>query len=619
MALVTGEGLDKYLQQFARRESAELFEQRKAITQHVTPAILKNILDVFYKVPRARYSTTIGHRKSAGGSALDEKVTADLKAVLGKFWGTAGLSKWLAARYLEMNATDPNAFVVVEFEPTDGVKMAQPYPFEVSSHDAIDFQHTNRVLDYLIARQAKEVEDGGKKADRYRYTMYLDNDTIVLDPLPVNGGPPRTDEKQISVWNSLQVIWLDREPYSLTIPAPHNIGRVPAFRVGYNRDLYTRGNTFVAPYESAVPLLKKTLKINSEHDLAMTLTAHPYQIRYADPCDAQGCFKGYLHDNTVCTACHGTGRKSITSGQEELVLDLPKVPEDILDLTKLLVFVTPPIDVLKFQEEAISKIAAAAIKTVFNSDIFDRAEIAETATGKNIALQNVYDTLYTMAEAYADTWVFVVDIVARIIDRHNGLIAIMKFPRDFKMKDLRELFDDLKAADESGAGPEVIRAIQSQIVGTVMVDDQQEMQRYIVRERLNPFTGLSKEEILVAINSDLTPKRVKVLYLNMGTIFDIIEETTGAAFYDLNPQRQRELVNAQVQLIISEMEIEADFGSPLFSTSDGSGATGASDVLGKVPLALQQLALARERALESKDAALAAQIGRKMDELLEKI
>lgn len=547
MALVTGEGLSKYLHKFARRESEDLFNQRVEITQHITPCITKNILDVFYKVPRARYSTTLGYGQQ---SPENDRRRAELQEVMSKFWGPRSLSKWFQSRYLELNATDPNTFVVIEFEGTDGAKLAQPYPFELSSYDAIDFQYTNMRLDYLIARQAVEIDDNGHKSARERFTMYLDMDTVILTPIPHTGTPKKENGAPFE-WMGAQIVWLNEKPYSIFVPLSHKIGRVPAFRVGYNRDLYTAGQTYVAPYESAVPLLKKTLKINSEHDLAMTLTAHPYPIRYADSCD--DCSRGSLPDGSTCHTCHGTGKKSITSGQEELVLDLPTHKDDLIDLTKLLVFVTPPIDVLKFQEEAIDKISRAAKATVFNSDVFSQQQIQETATGKNIALQNVYDTLYTMAEDYADKWAFSVHIIASIISRDEGLVAIMKFPRDFKMKDLREMFDDLKAATDSGAGPEVLRAIQAQIVATVMVDDPIEMQRYVVRERINPFTGLAKEEILVAINSEFTPKRVKVLYLNMGTIFDMIEETEGMKFYELSPQKQRERVGVEVEKLLTEI------------------------------------------------------------------
>ena len=46
---------------------------------------------------------------------------------------------------------------------------------------------------------------------------------------------------------------------------------------------------------------------------------------------------------------------------------------------------------------------------------------------------------------------------------------------------------------------------------------------------------------------------------------------------------------------------------------------GLTDITGKIPLALQQLALAKTRAEESKDFDLAKKLGDKMDELLKQI
>lgn len=47
-----------------------------------------------------------------------------------------------------------------------------------------------------------------------------------------------------------------------------------------------------------------------------------------------------------------------------------------------------------------------------------------------------------------------------------------------------------------------------------------------------------------------------------------------------------------------------------------SNPTATSDRLGKIPLSIQQLALARTRALEAKDSGLANEIGDKITELL---
>ena len=52
-----------------------------------------------------------------------------------------------------MNATDPNGFVVVEFKPFDNQReRAKPYPYEVTSHEAVDYKYENNVLQYLTVK-----------------------------------------------------------------------------------------------------------------------------------------------------------------------------------------------------------------------------------------------------------------------------------------------------------------------------------------------------------------------------------------------------------------------------------------------------------------------------------
>ena len=51
--MVTGEGMNRALKQFVRREDEVSFKQRVDITQHITSSILKSISDVQKKVPRS--------------------------------------------------------------------------------------------------------------------------------------------------------------------------------------------------------------------------------------------------------------------------------------------------------------------------------------------------------------------------------------------------------------------------------------------------------------------------------------------------------------------------------------------------------------------------------------
>ena len=147
-ALVTGDGLDELLKQFVQRESDDDFAQRKALTTHIATTVTSNIMDVFYKVPRSNYQRILEHIGENG-----ESKTIELEAKLAAFWGKKDLDTYMKSRWLKINATDPNAFIVVEFKPFDHtVERASPYPWEVTSEQAVDFEYQNNVLQHLAVQ-----------------------------------------------------------------------------------------------------------------------------------------------------------------------------------------------------------------------------------------------------------------------------------------------------------------------------------------------------------------------------------------------------------------------------------------------------------------------------------
>lgn len=562
MALATGEGMDALLRKFARRESDQLFKQRVEITQHITQSVVGNIMAIYNKLPRSRYSQSVYHTDKAG-----DRKTVELTDVMAQFWGNKTLDDWFATRYMELNAVDPNAWCVLEFEPTDGREYALPYPFEVSSAQAIDFAYFNQTLQYLIVRQDLKIIDGKNAVDRQKLTMYLANETIILQPIPRTAAPAKRKDGELiqlterneagEVVDGPIIVWLNDVPYTLLLPIPHMLGAVPAFRIGYQRDLYTGGATYVSTFDKAIPFLEKTLKINSESDLTKSLAAFPLTLRYADPCEAPGCQGGYMSEGGKCDACHGTGVKRPTSVQEEMVFSLPlrAKPEEILDLDKLWIWKAPPTDLLKYQDEVVDALSCRAVEMVFNSDIYTRQEVADTATGKRLSLENTYDVLYTMGLDYSEKWTFCVFSIAKITELETGLVVMMKFPRDFQMKTVDELLDEYGKAVTSGAGPQVRQGIEEAMVQTILVDDPVELRRYEVKNQFNPFSGMTENEIMVALNSSYTPTRYKVQYINLGNIFSDLEAEqaqAGINFYGLTYERQKALVDDKVAALMLE-------------------------------------------------------------------
>ena len=549
--LVTGDGLDDLLRQFTMRESTEAFRQRVAITQHIVTSVVANIMDVFYKIPRSNYQRILSY-----GAGEDQK-EAVLEELIGKFWGTKTLDEWFKTRWFEMIQTDPNAFVVTEFgafDPARGER-ATSYPFEVDSESAVDYRLDNNVLQHIVVRDAFKVRKANKSEATFeKYTIYLSNETLVLkevEPSPSLPNPP--EERKYYEVEGGALIRFQKRLFFLAFNTPHNAGYVPAFQVGYARDQWTGGNTFVAPFDKCVPILLKGIKSNSELDLTMALSAFPFRAEYAPACTADGCIDGHLGNGDLCPSCKGTGHQSVTSAQEKLVLTLPRRGEELIDLEKLVVFKAPPVDILKFQQEYIDELTRKAKSVVFNADIFSRQQISDTATGKNIDLTNVYDTLFPCAQGYAEKWRFQVYAVARFASIEAGLVAMLVFSKDFKLKDLTALLAELESANRSDAGPVVIRNIQADIARIVYADNPKEFKAWEVRERFNPFSGMSADKISLALSSASVPARYKVLYMMLGVIFDELEaEQEG--FYMKPVADQRRIVNEKVQTYLTEAQ-----------------------------------------------------------------
>jgi hypothetical protein len=610
--LATGEKLETLLKKFARRESDQLFNQRVEITQHVAPAVIKNILDVFQKVPRSNYRRILAYQ------ADTTKSPNEIEGVLKAFWGEKTLDDWCATRLLEMNTTDPNAWVVAEFSDFNAQagERAQPYPFEVDSTDALDFLIERGKLKYLIARAKVPLmpdDPTTKKKKRTepwdRYTLYLADRSISLTEVELEG--LNIAENEIVETQLGKFVQFKKKLYRIDEHLPHKLGFVPALRVGYYRDLATKGETFLPPYAAAIPYLVKSLKINSEFDLTTALVAFPLTIRYAEPCKASGCMDGILADGkTTCGSCGGTGKERPTSSAEEIVISLPRHATDFIDLEKLVAFKAPPVEILKFQQDLLESLTHTAKAVVFNSDLFDKKQVADTATGKNIDLQNVYDALYGFARHFADSWEFFVKACAEITDLQKGLIAQIVIPRDFKLKTRDQLMAELKEAHDSGAGPAVRMGIERDLVRALTIDSPDEYTRWQVKERFNPFSGAGEAELVTLLQSDLVPKSRKVLYANFNQIFDDLEmeyAAKGKDLYALEVKALRIAIDAQVNKLLLELMPSAP------------SLVADADNIGKVPLAIQQLALARQRAIETNDAATAASIGAKINELLNKV
>lgn len=582
LAFISGEGLDAMLKQFVPRESEIMFNQRVALTQAITPAVCSSLIKPFYKVGRNDKVKQIIEVKNL------PKKEEDIKKMMLEFYGDSrkqkGLNYWLKTRFVELTFSDPNAWVVIEWENPGLDKTPEPYPVEVSSEEAIWFEFKKGVLQQLLIK--KEIQyiaiDKRYKNAVYkkgiRYTLYDVDRTVVYTQVD------RDFLKQNDLLSEMElngtIVEIKGITYSLTEYLP-NLKYVPAFRVGYSRDIATKGRTFVSPLKPAEPYLRKTIKTVSEYDLSMTLHAFPQKIQYVEPCPGESrerrCWNGKVEGGGDCSACKGTGMKTHTTAQDAILLPMPEQgQQNVINLDNVLVYKAPPVDLLTFQKENIESLKKDCHIAVFNSQVFVQTETAKTATEVEDNMESVYDTLEPFTDQISSVFIEVVNTFANIVNvdpAADDVNIIHRYPADPKLKNTAILLNELKLVNESKAPAFLRDAITNDIASIIYNGDPIGLAKYNTRRRFYPFNGKTNEEINLLLNSSYIAERTKVLAANFDLIFNDIEKENPGFSLMSNDDQQWEIVEEVVDRYVLEIndskveDIKPNF-SALTNTED---------------------------------------------------
>lgn len=564
--IITGEGADSLLKRFAKRQTEDEFEALKNVYQTITPALADPVIKTYHKVfrvaPKIKMIDWDEKEAKIESTTQVKERTDEIEKVLNNFYGGKSLDYWQSNTFLHTVFIDPNAFVLIRFEPFDSkVEKADPYPIIISSYDAIDFKYTPKgILDYLLVHEKVGVvvntgnEFTMENVNRYR--LYIKDYTYVITEIKYGGQVVPEDVTRLKAVGGTT-------EYYLQVYSP-KAGQVQAMRVGYITDPYTMDKTYISPLECARSWFMKTVKTVAELDITQSYHAFPQKIEYVEPCEFElstGVCKNSGMSQNGCTKCGGTAMLSQTSSQDIKTVKLPKDKEDMMDLEKLLIYKYPSVDIIKWMDEYIEKISVKVQKTVFNSETFTRDKVAKTATGENLDMQNVYDTLTPFAQQVSSMWEFAVKITANLLDYGDGLIVKHVYPMDFKLKSQWELLLELKTTQESGAPANIRQMITDDIMRNFLQDDPIGWTRYQSKMKHYPFNGKTDKEIESTIANGLVTTETKVLWANFELIFQELEaeqeqRDSSIWFYDLTFEKQTELMNAKVDSIIAELEME---------------------------------------------------------------
>lgn len=554
-AFSTGDDLNDYLRKFASRETDEAFTERKKITIEICSSIVSNLTHIYYRVPRSN-GVKLNWK-------IDDTGKRDIfETALTGFYRD-GFNAWMDQKIKDQIELDPNAWIVIEFVPSDptkqlGQSVYQPYPYIVDSESAIDYKYNNAILEYLIdLKEVSTKNKEGVKKEVERYTIYTKEGAVIVAELPDNYKYQEIDFSNAEVFP--EHFNIGTKSYEVIVPLAYNLPYVPARCVGYLADKSTKGETYVNMYDSVVPFLEKMLKVNSELDITMCKHAHMQKIQYVRKCTNTGCSACddgvYRVDDHICPICKGRGYMDVTTGGLEYIyFPLPETKDEMIDLNNVVNYIGVPIEVATFQSEYLDKMIEMCKKVMYNSDIFSKEQISDTATAKVLEMENVYDTLYPYALNYAKLYEFCLKTSSYILEVDKETVITSAVNKDFKLMSKADLIAMLQSASQAGANESVISAINDEITYSFYGEGDEYKRRKLI-EKLLPFQNKTREQQTLILSQLPKDNPYYIGYVFGNEIINELSQTI-TGFYDLNFEKQKQLFDARVLELIPMFEIK---------------------------------------------------------------
>lgn len=453
-----------------------------------------------------------------------------------------------------------------------------------------------------------------------------------------------------NIWRVYQTGKYTDFTYDVEVYFTHGEGVIPACRLQGIPDMVNESIVWKSPFLYACDLLDLALTNKNYLQCSIATVMFPYRVALGDPCE----FKYINHDEgetvTVCEngqirnasngtyfecpGCKGTGLKSRFSQVGGTLILRAKSTMSEGDSTfsgKALEFVSPETTASEFVNKIIEQDTNKAYDVIHVKRTTTQAE-GTGIPGDGTATSSILDlkTMYASIKIFSDQIFGKYEFIANRIgwQRYGELFnpPVISYPVSFDFNTEEDYLKQISAAYAAHLPTPVIIEIIMKYLRALYYNEKQSQRVLDLIIASDRLFVLSQDESLAKQRVGLAEKWEVILHDSSFQFIDELvdefasteicaDDDCSRGFFALDFDEQKELLIKKAKK--KALEISAT------TATNGllpSGATAvAGDDLGKIPLALQQIALARQRAKEDGDASLANKLGDKQEELLKQI
>lgn len=568
-------------------ESKAVFEYRKKIYQSVTEQPFSKIQNSLAKI-RKSSDWTIQYKKKNAKVVDEESLEAYCEH---NFPDYESLTNWTFSVMLKQYLVDPNSLIIIyPLSVVDDNSYSTPFPFIFESE---------KVIDYIPNELAVILSD--KKTPEGWDIYYFFN--------------------QQEVWEAKQININGQ--YQLTMVIKHDLMLLPCVKM---RAVFCEEYDGEIIYKSRLaPCLPSWNEAVREYsDMQASVVKHMFPTLV-------------IHTNQVCKVCSGTGKQLQIEGKESVQVScgtckgsgsIPRSPYEDIQVstqkagevplpTPIAYYVEKDTEIIKIQDERIDKHLLRGYSAV-NFD-FLAVGLNQSGIAKELDRSELNAFIYDIAE----------DIIA-IMDKMYLIIAEYRYnvilspaqrkeilphipvPEKYDIISESYLVEQMKAMKDIGANPFLINAIEIEYAQKKFSTDDKIGELVRTSLELDPLAGHTDDsKQILAMNRWALPEDF-IISANI-TAFIRRAMNENQTFLTMEFDKKMEVLRKYAKEVTDKLSAASNVKNALASEDAGGGG------LGKIPLGIQQLALARERANTAGDTELAKQLGDKMDELLNTI
>lgn len=611
---ITGKNYQGALQEIVGYESAEQFKQKKILSKPFTRPLLTHIIDSLNRWKNAQ-GTSKYYKFTTENSETQKKFKDD---VLSKVWKGKSMDFFTKEFLSQARFQDFNGYFIVERTRIDttGERDSQ-VTYETREGKTRVVANTTTPTPYIIFIEAEDIKAFGVTGQKTEWICY---ELKHLNTKETKYYRVLDDKNDYVVEYSTD----NASKYAISTThetIQHKAGQCPAVNVTFRNKYLNFDHTKTSSLDDLIDILDNYLQQFAAHGVSCNLHNLPIYYQLGQKCKAEHhgspCTDGRIiyedpkegHIDVACTSCKGTGHNIHKDASTVLIIP-PKDPETgaMLDYSNVAGYITPPIDILAHQMTELDWTKAMILDAALGAGNMQQQDsVSKTATEVTVNMKPLEAKISDQIDDIEAVERDLTNVIGKLMYQDKYVDCEIHYGRKLNLRDENTLLDEIKKAKESGSSYYHIKTLCEELIYTRHAKSPVDLERNILLNELEPLVGFTFSEVDGSANLSESTKYLKQNFVDLISQFE--EEYGAIEAYEKNKQNKERIKSIKEKLT----------GYVTAASKQQPANSSGLDELGKLPLALQQLALARERARAASDTDLVASLGSKMDELLKRI